>query len=359
MSSHWVFHDCDDIVKQEMTTYWAKKWPRLAKLLSGYPEALIDVRLTAHHRHHHERHWYDVRTVIHLPSGTLVAEASDKSPRAVLDSLADTMAAEIKRHKELVRKDYVFKRKNRRREDLSAAGPLLSRDRKAGQQEDFFRLLRPLLGYLRDHARRELRMLELDGLLHRGEVTVNDVLDELITRAWDQFESRPPDMPLDLWLVDLLHDTFEGLIKQEWRPHLSLEDKAGEKIPAEVPQVDDQEWWAWLLGYDDDEILEDEVPGRPGDRPDQPVEFEDEQEHVLKLVSQLPDPLRQTFVLYALEDYTPSEIAMIQDRPEDQVRADIGVARRILRERLRSGQEQHTDATAAVNAGSPSQAGQG
>lgn len=53
--------------------------------------------------------------------------------RAVLDRLADTLAREIKRHKERVRKDYVFKRKARARvrarADRSAAGPMLERDR--------------------------------------------------------------------------------------------------------------------------------------------------------------------------------------------------------------------------------------
>ena len=52
-----------------------------------------------------------------------------------------------------------------------------------GWPEDFFRLLRPHLGVLRHHARRELRMLDMEGLLHRGEVTVDDLQDEVLSRA--------------------------------------------------------------------------------------------------------------------------------------------------------------------------------
>jgi DNA-directed RNA polymerase specialized sigma24 family protein len=45
---------------------------------------------------------------------------------------------------------------------------------------------------------------------------------------------------------------------------------------------------------------------------------------------------RQAFLLHALEDYRVAEIAMLQDRPEKEVRADIEAARHTLQERLRS-----------------------
>ena len=188
-----------------------------------------------------------------------------QDPQVVLDRVADELVTEIKRHKERVRHDYIFKRKARDRADLSAAGPQLQRDVERGRREDFFRLLRPLLRSLRNHARRELRGLELEGMLHRREVTVADLLDEVLTRAWQRFADRPRHLPLDLWLTDLLHETLEELIKQEPRPHASLEEKAEEVRPDEVPQVDEQEWWAELLGYEETFTLEDLIPDRRRD----------------------------------------------------------------------------------------------
>ena len=103
--------------------------------------------------------------------------------------MADELVTEIKRHNERVRHDYIFKRKARDRADLSAAGPLLKKDVEHGRRNDFFGLLRPHLRFLRDQAWRALRKLELDGTLHRGELTVGDLLDEVLVLAWERFAS--------------------------------------------------------------------------------------------------------------------------------------------------------------------------
>src|SRR5262249_33944211 len=155
MNSHLVFNDCDDATKAHLETYWQKKLPRLQKLLVPYRTDLQDIRLTVYrHPQSREGSWYEIRAVIYLPTGTLATEAHDKYPELALDHVADTLAAEIKKHKEHVRRDYIFKRKGRNRADLGAAGSLLDRDVEIGRRQDFFRLLRPMLRFLRDHARR-------------------------------------------------------------------------------------------------------------------------------------------------------------------------------------------------------------
>jgi DNA-directed RNA polymerase specialized sigma24 family protein len=55
------------------------------------------------------------------------------------------------------------------------------------------------------------------------------------------------------------------------------------------------------------------------------------------LLGELPKLQRRAFVLSVLEAFELFEIAMIQDRAESEVRADIEAARTHLRERLRSG----------------------
>ena len=58
---------------------------------------------------------------------------------------------------------------------------------------------------------------------------------------------------------------------------------------------------------------------------------------MLSLLGELPAAQRQAFLLHALEDYDTAEIAMLQDRPESQVKADIEAARQTLRKRLMAG----------------------
>ena len=55
---------------------------------------------------------------------------------------------------------------------------------------------------------------------------------------------------------------------------------------------------------------------------------------MLSLLGQLPASPAQAFLLHAVEGYTTDEIAMLQDRPEGEVKADIDAARKRLRDGL-------------------------
>lgn len=335
MISHWVFNSVDDATKQRLQAYWAKKLPRLQKLLVRYPADLQELRLTiSRHRHDSQNSWYEVRGVIHLPTGTLAAEAEGKDPQAALDRVADALVTEIRRHRDLVRNEYIYKRKARNRAELSAAGPLLKRDVEKGRREDFFQLLRPHLRHLRDYARHELKLLGRDGLLHRGEATVDDLLDEVLSRAWREFSNRPRNLSLDLWLIDLVDDTLEEWIKQEPRHHASPEQEVDDVPPDMVPRPDEQEWWTPLLGEDETLTLGDLIPDERETEAWEQLDADEQRERLFSLLRELPKPARQALLLHALEDYNTAEIAKLQDRPEDEVKADIEAARQMLKERL-------------------------
>jgi ribosome-associated translation inhibitor RaiA len=131
-------------VKTKLSQTWEKKTPRLQKLLASFPNDLQDVRLAVYgHQENPNRVWYELRAAIHLPTGTLSAQEEGDEPLAVLDKIVDALVAEVKKHKEHVRKELVYKRKSRRRSDLTAAGPLLESSTAAGHQQGFFALLRP------------------------------------------------------------------------------------------------------------------------------------------------------------------------------------------------------------------------
>ena len=336
MSSHVVFNGVDEAEKKRLESYWAKKVPRIQKLLHEYSMDLQEVRLTVfHHKEKAHHSHYEVRGVVILvPTGTLAAHADNRSPEAAIDQVADDLVKEIKRHKELVRKDYLYKRKNRRREEVSAAGPQLQKDAASNNKEAFFRRLRPLLRFLGDHARRELRGLELKGLLHKGELTVGDVLDQVLVMAWDRFGEKPRHMTLDVWLTDLLHEALEQYIKQEPRHHASLQEKAENVPPDRVPKPDEQEWWTKVLGDEEKLLLEDVIPDAEGTESWDRLDWEKQRDRLLALLNELPDKQRQAFVLHVVEDYAPFEIAMLQDRSEDEVKKDIEAARQTLRKRL-------------------------
>ena len=128
MSTHQVFNGVDETVKAQLEAYWAKKLPRLEKLLVHYPDDLREIRLTIsyHPRSSPKPSFYEADGVVQLPPGTLVAEANDRDAHVTLDLIADTLVKEIKRHNERVRRDYVFKRKSQQRTARGAADGMSS-----------------------------------------------------------------------------------------------------------------------------------------------------------------------------------------------------------------------------------------
>src|SRR5579875_1653688 len=296
MQTHWVFNDCSEPLKASLQAYWEKKQTRLERLLKPFRPALRELRSTVY-QHEQPKRW-EVRGVLYLPTCTLAAEETEADYKPALDRLTDVLVGEIKRHKERLRHDYVFRRKSRRREELTAAGPLLERDVAQGRRQAFFDLLRPLLRSLHEHARRELHILELEDVLPKGEVTAADLVDEVLTRAWQRFATRPSSRPLDLWLIDLLHEVVE-----QWRqqpPPLAMADEAKEK--AEQAK-DKEEWWTELLGETESLSPEELIPGAEDAEAWERLETEEQRNRLLQVLAELPALQRQAFELHVLEGF--------------------------------------------------------
>jgi DNA-directed RNA polymerase specialized sigma24 family protein len=249
-----------------------------------------------------------------------------------LAGAADTLQKTLKRT--LRRMDSLFKRRVRARTEFTTVDPLLQRGAEVGNQEEFLTRLRPLLGHLREHATRELRMLETNELLSEGQVTATDLLNEMTTRAWLRFAERPREMPLDLWLTNLLDETLDENIQPESRTKKSLSQHAEEVHSEELLQVDDQQWWVWLLGDDETITLGDTISSGESAAATEQFDARELKDRMHALLGVLPKAQRQAFVLHVLEAYELFEIAMLQNRPETEVQIDIENARNTLRKQL-------------------------
>jgi RNA polymerase sigma factor (sigma-70 family) len=324
MQTHWVFNDCPEGLKEQFREHWEEKQPRLEKLLQHFRADLQYLGITVYRHTRPPR--FEVRAALHLPTGTLVAEETEKEFMQTLDRVVDVLAREIKRHVERLRRDHVYRRKARRREALTAARPFLERDAASGRRQAFFDLLRPHLESLSDHARRELLVMEEQGTLPKGELAPADLTDEVLIKAWDRFPHWPRHKPLHLWLIDLLHECVERWCKEP--PALSLVGQANDRRL----DVEEQEWDD-LLGATEQVGLEDLVSG-PEAGVWQRLEAEEQRAQLSALVAKLPRRQRQALVLHFLEGFDLAEIAMIQDRPEQAVSADLEAARQALREQL-------------------------
>ena len=335
MPEHVAFHGVDDAAKQDIRAYWERKWKRLERLLQPFPPDQRHLRLAIHSN----APFYDVRAVLLLPTGTLVANGRSHRPdfHEAIDLVADRLAEEIRRHKGLLRHDHLYHRKRRRQRDLIGIRAAVEEHFAKRDRQAFAEVLRPALRGLQDHAQRELVIAQLEGRVRPNDLTVSDLIDEVVAKAYEQFAERPPGS-LDRWFVRLLHELIDAR---------AIESPPGESLEQVIP-ADDHRFRAdsgWVLEnepfWTDVEplSLEQVLPAQDVPEPWQQLAAEEQRQEILKLLHTMPRHQRRTFTLHALDGWDADEIAMIQGRSVEDVRRDIDDARDFLREKLAKPRE--------------------
>jgi RNA polymerase sigma factor (sigma-70 family) len=151
-------------------------------------------------------------------------------------------------------------------------------------------------------------------------------------------------MAIDLWLTKILDEILEETIREDERIHGPVVSQTQQNLP----QVDDQEWWVWLLGEDETMIEDNPVVSGQIKWAEEFLEAEELMYRIHALLGELPKVQRRAFVLNVFEAYDLSEIAMLQDRSEKDVRDDIEAARNQLRERLGADVKSQTSAKQSI-----------
>ncbi|MFT5698586.1 MAG: DNA-directed RNA polymerase specialized sigma24 family protein [Desulforhopalus sp.] len=329
MMTQWAFHDCSENIKVAARSYWEKKQSRLERLAAVIPkgERLLRIVVCFHERRVDQ---YEVRAIMEVPRRSVAVQASDMSFSAALDTLIDLLVASVRKYKKMSRHMYRLQTKERIRADLDAALPLLVEDEKKNRKESFYAVLRPRLVFLEEQAKRELKILELEGSILSGMYSAHDLVNEMTVQAYEQFSSKPKEKKLEHWLHGILCQIL-GKIKLEASHRISLDEEL------HFDQLDfssDSDWVAALMGYEEimtfAELLPDRVPSMVWEKMDEASR----QSYINEVLQTLSSQCRQAFLMNSIEDYSVSEISEIQNRPKSEVRSEIEHGREILNNQM-------------------------
>ena len=324
MSRQIVFRDCPEEDKQDIRDYWSAEGRRFDRILRRIPEEQRHLRLNVRCR---PGAW-ETRAVLLLPNGTLVANETAGSVCAALDGVSERLTQEIRKHKDLMRRDDLRRRRERRRREFAAADAFLVDQFQLNDRTAFFDYLRPLLRRLRTQAHHELVLAQLEDSIRPGELSVSDVIDEAILRAWDEFGLRPADEPLDQWLTNLLHRIID-----ENKGKTTAELAVG---PGEADDVadgwiaDNEPYWGELEPV----TLEDVLPDYETSEPWQHVADNEQRRWLLRHLRRVPRRQRRAFLLSVLEGWSEMDIADLYNCRPDDIHGDIERTKAQLRETL-------------------------
>jgi DNA-directed RNA polymerase specialized sigma24 family protein len=218
---------------------------------------------------------------------------------------------------------------------LDAVAGLLHRSHAQGRSDAFFALLEPVLRSLADHLRHGLETLENEDGLPGEDVTLDDVLDEALARAWDRFgenaeHADAADRPLGHWLQEVVADALRQ------SNHRLAQRSLEEEFAEPVDDADDplREAWAEPGGYPTTVELAESIAGHPGVDAWDRLSDEAQRSGLSEPLGKLPRDQRQALLLSLMEGFSPAEIADFQGRPASEVQADIDLAQQTLRREL-------------------------
>ena len=336
MILQWAWKAKDKTDEGPLKRYLDGKLRRLERLVTRYSDDQVELAVTVYHLPHRTDPW-ETRLTLRLPTGTLASEEAAETARASLDVAFDELIRELKKHREKVRKDYLYRRK-RRREEVAEVIPLVQAPSSAERKQAFFKLIEPFLRPVREHARQEIDILEIEGQLPQREVTADDLLDDVVARAWEAFPNRPSSMPIDLWLIDLLHQRLEELVENResiLMGQIDADDR-DEPLTPEEDVLEEDFWAERIFGSQDVETLDEVVPDTHMPEAWESLSDAARRERIRQALAQLEARVRRTFVLNIVQGYEVEEIAMLQNRQPEAVQSDIREAIQQLRKLLAS-----------------------
>lgn len=184
-------------------------------------------------------------------------------------------------------------------------------------------------------VRHEIAHYEAEGELAPGELSAEDVVDEMLLRAQRDFVAHPVERHVRGWLVRRAREQLEadvGRLKSMHERAIPLELDTSE-IPDPAAVTTDG---GDVMFYEPQELTpedlfpEIDLPASP----EQEMETKELQACVDEVLAGMPDEWRQALQLHYLDGFSAAELAEAFGRSEPETRRMLEEARRVVRRKL-------------------------
>jgi RNA polymerase sigma factor (sigma-70 family) len=284
---------------------------------------------------------------LRLPSGQMAAQKSGVNSLAAVKSAFADLLSQVTKHKELLRGHWTGKpeRAGDRSRTSDAGLQLPPMVASANRTERMLRhdaavhdvaaakletWLSANLPRLEEFVDRELRFQVEAEQIRDGQITREEVIDEVIVSALSQEDGKAQLLSLESWFHRLALQAIRRLITANAdTASISLDEPAGTQ---NVTGSDEN-----VLQYHqpDDSLPEESVIRDMSVRTPEEIMAGDEMLAQLEAVLRgVGTQEREAFVLFTLEGFTVEEIARLTGRSADQVRQSVHQARTHIQQKL-------------------------
>jgi RNA polymerase sigma factor (sigma-70 family) len=219
----------------------------------------------------------------------------------------------------------------------------LQRMASRGQRNDFFERVMPLLGALREYIERRFRIAYLSQLLAEAAYTSDDLLDEVVLEAYRNYEKKPQGLSLEQWLYRMANEKLDRYFQRMFRrdrhrrsleslekkEESTLEERLSADVEGEVMLEED-------LPDTEYHLQPEFTPPAYEADPLERIQRREEMQTIMSALERFSQRERTIFELYAVEGFTPEDIAKIANESPEEVKAIIEQVRQSLRNAVRT-----------------------
>ncbi len=290
---------------------------KIRKLLQTFSSEVVDLTISLEKLPRGSQ--YQTGLTLTLPQRTIrVEEIEDNATSSIVRAFSE-MLRRVKRFKSQLSRERLWRKEPLR--DWTESADLSARELQESIQEH--------LDKVENYIRRELYHNVLAGIMPPGILEPHALVDDVFLEVTSRAHNRPSDLSVEQWIFQIARQTIKERLRE-------LEERRGDARVEEEASTptnwEDEE----LNFYQPDEILHLEDLLRDGNsaNPEEIFEREEVAERLQQSVANLPDSIRESFVLFALEGFTSDEVSMITGKKRDQVLTEVEKAREFLREGL-------------------------
>src|SRR5271166_6546785 len=306
---------------------------KLRKRLQVFRPELIDLKGTVEEIS--AREGTRVSLNLHLPSGQMAAESKAPTAAAAVKSAFEDMLQQVSKHKDLLRSTHKWTRRQkdvpaRRNASVPFEQTLAAVFPATVSADDVRSYVNVNLSRLERFVEREIYFREASDFIAPDSITTNEVIDETIAAALGDGgdQEKPERLALEPWLYRLAMRALDELSRPDGAngSAVHLEDSARKR---NVKASDEPE----LQFHQPDEAITEETiiaDGRVA-TPEQIVGSDELMRLIASALRNLSPPLREAFILHAIEGFSIDEISAITGTPPDRVLNSISAARDHLR----------------------------
>lgn len=325
MQYYWTYSGCDESQEGEIAEAWRSRQAELeskAELVGG--DESTPVMLTVEHTDASPR--WSIHTTLYAPQATASAQSRSNEFAEALDQAIGELSQQIDEQAD--RPPMVTER----RRGLAAFPPFLESFHRKGMSREFMSMLTPVLDSLHDYIRRELRTRRTLEEIPAGQTSPQDVMDDVLLKAWERFGSRPSQQALDVWLIRMIEEFLNAQAQPIAEQSLD-ERQSVDEVDRRDSYRESEKFESVEQATESDSIaLARLIAERPDVEPWDRLDIEAKQARLDQLLRRLPRDQRHVLMLQAVEGFSQSEIADLQDRSSEEVARDLTAAKQEVRQ---------------------------